>query len=88
VSVSLISDNKSDGGTRLKLEVVFKNGEKKTFTCDYLGHSPDHPPMMVLLDDNDDEPIPVAVINSDQIEYLHTVKVIKVNKPVDGSEMH
>ena len=51
-------------------KVVFDNGHISEFEGDYMGHSSEYAPMLVILKDVGDDQFPVAVINSDKIQLM------------------
>lgn len=70
-NISMISSKKDEEGGPYKFIVTYDDLTKKEYIGDYMGHSSEYSPMMVILKDmGDDHQYPVAVINADKIRSL------------------
>jgi hypothetical protein len=56
----------------MKITAHFKSGTSKVFLCDFVGNSVDYPPLLLLFNEegDEDESIPVAMINSEEVSYI------------------
>ena len=75
-NITLIEGNKKDKKDKHHLFVVhFDDGNTAKFVGDYLGHSSEYQPMMVILLEEDSDQIPIAVIHADKIKMVEMKEV-------------
>lgn len=70
---------------RFTLSIKFVDGETEEVTCTFFGASVDSPNYLIFSDahpddDSDESDIPDLMVNSDNVKYLRTLKIEKVER--------
>ena len=74
-NITLLSDKKKQE-KKIRMDVTFKDGEEKTYFCDFMGQSSEYPPLMIILEKTkDDDSFPIAVLNSDDIKHIEIKEI-------------